>query len=539
MTGKPLTVVLLVVGALAPPPAAAGPHMTFRNNLQAGHLTVHRLSRVIQRKATRRDFVERLKYRQQAEWVRCNVDDPKLGSVMVYQMMVDGPAEVVSVRRGKKKISPLPPAGNFNLPKGSTRLHSDHKTPHNGDVQVPLTDPAQRAVLAALLDYAHWLKKRIEPGHRWQRDIAGTGIAGTQTFEFVDMVEVKGEVIARVTLYVEGVFEDPLDAEYTFGKGQAIMLWSRPRRTLINMKAKADYTRKRENAPEEFKLEMDVGLVEIEALTEQEQDHVTDQMIAFDEALQFHRAGEDRRARELCVRFRESWPEAVWMPAVDELQGRTARKIAQPKLLSPKQLDALVLKSMIAYEAAVANQDYDLLERTLRALDRIASDHRVRLKRLAKANTGARRGRAVFALAFSKRPPDWDLVQRAVRDDSSKVRAMALSGLAARRHQNVSADVLIGALSDKKASVRRRACQAVAACLPRDHFSIVEVVATLHRLLTGDKNNAVRREAARAVAVLGAPVDLPKLERALAQEADADVRREIEKAIEKLRAKDG
>jgi hypothetical protein len=142
--------------------------MTFRNNLLLGHLTIHRVSRVIRRKSQRKQHLEKLKYQQQARWIQCNLDEPKPGNVLVYQMMDDEPAKVLSVGHGKKKVRPLPPASDFNLPQGSTRLHSAYTAPRDGPVQVPLTDPAQRAVLHALLDFAHWPRQR--PGwRRWPR----------------------------------------------------------------------------------------------------------------------------------------------------------------------------------------------------------------------------------------------------------------------------------------------------------------------------------------------------------------------------------
>jgi hypothetical protein len=541
---------VLVLPALAAP-AAAEPQqqMTFRNNLLPGHLTVHRISRTTYRTAHRAKHVEKLKYRQKATWVQCNVDQRTPGKIMVCQMMVDRPAKVISLRRGKKKIKPPPPASDFILPKRSTRLRSSYKSPQDGPVQVPLTDPAERAVLHALLDFAHWPKGRIPAGHRWERDIRGNGITGTQTFEFVDLAKEKhlaatrtgarhqDSVVARVTLYVEGKFEDPLARDYVFGKGQAIFYWSRPDRVLIRMEAQADYRRKRENAPERFKLTLDVSLTDLDSLDEERQERTADQLIAFDKALKAHRGGDDRLTRERCRRFRTTWPDSIWMPAVDELESRTVKKKTETKRLSMQQLNDRLVRTILTHEAARTNFEYDLLERSQLALEQLAETHHAKLKKLAKSDDDARRGRALFALAFSGRPGDFSTVQKAAQDESPKVRASVLAALTARRSPDTSVDLLIIMLDDEKANVRRRACQAVAACVSPEHYSTVKAVEKLTRLMIHDERDAVRLEAVRALAAIGAPADVPKLEKALTHELNTTIREEIHKAIETLKAR--
>lgn len=535
-----LLILWLATGLATAPSAIAAPppqHMSFRNNLLPGHVTVHRISRTVRRKATRRKYVETLRYRQRADWVQCNIDQPEPGNVMTYQMMVDHPARVLSVRHGKKKITPTPSASGFTLPEGSTRLHSAYKTPWDGPAQTPLANPVQRAVMHALLDFAHWPKKRIDAGHRWERDIRGNGIRGTQTLEFVDLAKSKGDVVARLTLLVEGEFEDSLAKDYVFGKGQAVIYWSRPERTLVKMEAQADYRRKRHPTWEEFKIELDVKLVDLDAFDEDDQARVTNQMIAFSDALKHQREGDDREARKLCRQYRETWPGSLWLPAVDELEQRTLKKRTESKRFSAKELNDLLVKTVLAHDAARTNLEYDLLERMHRGLETLAREYRLKLKKLAKDDHEGRRSRAVFALAFSHRPKDLEFVQKAARDESPKVRAMALAGLAARRHPGTSAELLIDALADEKSAVRRRACQAIAACLAPNHYSVVRAVDALDRLMIHDKSTGVRLEAVLALATLGAPVDVPKLEKALTHEVDREIREELHKAIETLRSK--
>ena len=531
---------LLVAGVVAMPSAAdaqSGQKMSFKNNLLPGHLTLHRITRVVQRTTQRKKYSELLEYRQEADWLQCNIEEAKPGSVVLYQMMDDRPAEVVRVLHGKKKVTPTPPAENFNLAGGSTRLQSATVTPRDGPFQAPLTDPVERTVLQTMLDFAHWPAKSVEEGHRWQRDIEIGGFAGTQTFEFVDIVKVNNEAAARLTLFVQGKFTGPLERDYAFEKGQVVIHWSRSDRTLIKMEALAFYQRLRENAPEEYKLKVDVGLVKSEMLSDREQDTVREQLTVFAEALKKQREGAIKDARELCGRFRDRWPKSMWLPAVVELAKQMMPMAAETKQYTAGELRDMLVKTVIAYEAARSNSEYDLLERMRRVLEGLAGEYHSTLKKLARDEDDGVRSRAVFALAFSKRPDDLVLVQQAARDESFRVRSMALAGLAARGSPDVSSEMLLALCDDEKAIVRRRACEVIAACMTPEHFSAVQLVEKIDHLMVFDKSDNVRLAAVRALAAIGTPADLPKFEKALTHELNQEIRTEIEKSIEKVQAR--
>ncbi|HVP13560.1 MAG TPA: HEAT repeat domain-containing protein [Phycisphaerae bacterium] len=532
---------LLAIAGLAtlPPPVCAEPpqKMLFKNNTLPGHLTQHLISRVIQRTSRRKKYVETLEYKQQAAWIQCNIDESKPGTTVLYQMMADQPAEVVRVLHGKKKVEPTPPAEDFSLAAGSTRLQSTNATPRDAPIQVPLTESVERVLLQSLLDFAHWPAKSVEAGHRWQRDIDFGSFKGTQTFEFVDIAKVNGQSAARLTLYVEGKFAGPLEKDYVFDKGQAIIYWSRPDRALLKMEAQAFYRRLRERSLEEYKLKLDVGLIKLEMLTEKEQDTIRDQLTVFATALKNQREGQEKDALGLCRQFREKWPKSMWLPAVDDLVRQMTPRVVETKRYSPEELRETLVKTVVAYEAARTNGEYDYVERTRRVLEGLAVDYHATLKKLAQNEDDAVRSQAVFALAFGKRPDDLVLVQKAARDESPRVRAMALAGLAARRSPDVSAELLASLLDDEKPVVRRRACEVVAACMTPEHFSAVQLVGKLDHLMVFDDNDAVRLAAIRALAAIGTPADIPKFEKALTHELNQENRAEIERSIEKLKAR--
>jgi len=207
----------------------------------------------------------------------------------------------------------------------------------------------------------------------------------------------------------------------------------------------------------------------------------------------------------------------------------------KPRLSEPELREALG-KAILAYEAARANHDYDLLDRTRNALDQLGRDYAARLAKLARnEKDDGLRSQAVFALAFSGRPEDFVAVQKYATSESPRLRAMALAGLAARGHPQTNVELLLALLDDDKPAVRRRACQAVAACVPREHFSVAALIEKLSRLMIHDKSDGVRLEAIRAITAIGAPADVPRFEKALKHELNIENRAEIQQGIETLK----
>lgn len=519
--------------------ANAADEMAFKNNLLPGYLSIHKISRTTTRTVPRRQYKEKLVYSQVADWVQCNIDEPNPGRVNVYQMMVDHPADVVGLFRGAESIKPLPSPSTFNLSIGSTRLHNAVKLPRDAPFQVPITDPAEQVVLRTLLDFAHWPKAKVAAGHRWQRDITDGGFRGKQTYEFVDLGRIENDVVGRVTLYIQGRFDSPLDRDYQFEKGQAILYWSRPDRVLMKMEAQATYKRLRPSGDEQYKLKLDVNLVRQQTYTGEQQSVLKDQLILFAKALQQQREGSLGEAAALCAEYHRQWPDSLWTPAVDELSNRVQKNRRPTEGISSADFDKALAGAIVAWEAATANDDYDLMERTRQMLTQLTREEGARLRRMAKSDEAVIQAQAVFALAFSPDVGALNVVQSAVKAKSAKVRAMALTGLAARQDPSTNVELLVSLLDDSKSSVRLRACRAIAVCVPREHFSIAKATEKLAALMIRDQSTGVRREAIRALAAIGATTDVPKLEKALTHELDQSNRREIERAIRMLKKQNG
>lgn len=525
-----------LTSAFVAAPAAGADHVRLRNNLIPGFRTEHRISRLIRRTSQQQDYLQTATYSRRSDWIRCNVDESQPGRVKVFHMMVDTPPKVLRVFHDDERVRPTPDATEFSLLSGSPSLRSAVITPRDAPLEVlPITEAAERAVLAALLDFAHWPAKRVDAGHRWQRDINIEGFSGTQTFEFVDLAKLDGQVAARLTLFVEGEFTGALGQNYALEKAQAVIHWYRMNGTLARMEGQATYGKKRDDGQDTYELKLDVKLRRQRQLSEQEQDAVVRQLNAFAEALTRFQGGDRRGAVRACRAFEMRWPDAVWLPAVRSLAERAASRKKGSRRISTKELNRLLAKSVVAWQAARAKGDTDLLTRTRRALVALARDQRSRLKTLTKTEDAGLRSRAVFALAFSDRPADLALLQKAVGDESPLVRAMALTGLAARRSPRTDPRALIAALPDTDARVRLHACEAIAACISRENAAIVECVKGVTRAMSGDKSAAVRLAAVRALTAIGSRADIAPIENARKMESVTSIRDAMDRTLRVLR----
>lgn len=511
--------------------------MSFRNNLLPGQLTRHKITRTTRRTTKKPEYVETLVYSQNAWLLQCNISEPQPGSVMVYQMADDRPAKVRHLYRDKEEIKPAPDEALFNLPSPSTRLQSATVTARDAQVQVPLSDPVNRTIMQMILDFAHWPVKRINAGHRWERSLKLDNFEGTQTLEFVDLVKVKDDVHARVTVYVQGQFTGGLEREYSFDKAQVLLYWSRPDRTLTKLEAQASFTRDRGSVGEEYEVKLNARLTDRNLLDDSAQELIKVQLTAFAGALEAMRKKDIISASRICAEYLDRWPKSLWHPAVLELQ-RQASSDQGSDRLTTRQLKKVLVETFIAWEAARNSREHDLIDKMHGIFRQLAKEYPDKLDRLARDKSDVVRAHAVFALGQSARPDDISRVLLSLRDKSKRVRAMALAGLAAGSPRNISVEGLLKALDDPEPSVRRRACQAVTSCIPPEHYSIVSAVEKVSHLMIFDESTGVRREAVRALATIGAQADIPALKKALNHELNQGIRREIERTISILESRE-
>lgn len=516
-------------------PAIAKDRMTFRNNLLPGHLSVHRVLRTIKRIAPRPDYDETIEYAVVGEWVQCNLDEPKPGTATVYQMFSDERPRMIAVYRGSESVKPVPDPSTFNIEPGATYLNTERRTNRDSPFQPPSGEPAHAAMLEAIMDVGHWHAKTIDVGHTWERDIVLSNFSGKQRFQFADIETTDIGKVGKLRMIVEGRFTNGLERTHRFETARAEIYWANMQKSLAALEAKAEYVRLRPTGDEKYELRVDVGLKDVQVLTEPQTELMRQQLTVFAEGLKRINRKDYSGAREACRQYRAAWPSSVWLPAVNELEFQAANVATPRKPLRTSELINAITQSLVQWEAALENQQYDMLDQTREGLTELVAAERAKILQLTREKKNTTRAAAAFALAFSVDPGDFQTVQKLTRDSSARVRGLALTGIAARRDTNTSAEMLLLRLGDEHFKVRARACRAVAACIPREHLSIAPIAERLIELMQNDAKASVRREAIRALGAVGAPADISRLEAALETERDLANQTAIRRAIERLR----
>ncbi|MBX3396800.1 MAG: HEAT repeat domain-containing protein [Phycisphaerae bacterium] len=543
MERRSLVVILALViasfGAADLVHAAAADRVTLKNNLLPGHFTQHRVVRTVHRKIRKDRKTEELIYRQSLDWTQLNANETSPGHVRVVHQIVDGPARVVSLFDGAAMVTPTPRPAYFGLSRGDIRLYSLERSAYESEVLVPKGGALDTAVLRVMLDFAYWPKHALTAGGKWERDVRDADFEGKQTMEFIELLKGKDETAAVMTMYVTGNFKGSLESECRFTKGQAIIHWARMDRTLLKLEARAEYERRRPEGVETYVMELAADATRVQTLTADQRDVLIDQLIVFDKAETSLRKGDRKEAFALCTEYRQKWPKSVWMPALEELERRISPRERAPALMKSSELARTLGEALIKYEAARSKRDVDVLDQTRRLLAALTKEYGSKIRTLAKSGDDKQRAPAVFALAFSAEGDDFYMVQKYARDESAAVRAMALAGMAARRDPETSVELLLLVLDDRKANVRARACEAVAACVPREHYSVEKISERLGVLMLEDDSRAVRLEAVRALSAIGGAVDVERLERVLSRETDSEIRKEAEVAVKRLRKRKG
>lgn len=519
--------------------SAKAQRMTFRNNTSSGFITVHKLEWRSTRTAPRDNYIETMRSLQTARWVQANLANEDVNTTTTYQMMEVFPAAVIGLSRGSEVMGVLPLPSAFNLDAGGTYLHSTTRTPKISPFKPPSVKPALEAVMGGLLDVAHWGKRRIEPGHRWTRQLESPWFRGSLRFEYQGLEELDSGTSALVTYYLDGRFEGPLHATHKFVKGQGAFLWNKNKRCLQQLDARAEYQRIRPTGNEKFEVRISAELYALATLSSDQTELMRQQLTVFSDALSALRRDNIDRCRALTRGYREQWPESVWAPAINELQIQAAEQLESAPTLSLAQVSKRLTDLIVAWAGSMRSRDYDEQDRVRAAYLELLAQYRPHVLKLSQDDNSKTRAKSMFALGFSPDPADFRLLQRSTRDKSSRVRGMTYAALAARRDPRTSAEVLLEGLNDSSGGVRARACEAIGACIVRENLAVDALVKKLLQLVRDDEKANVRRAAAEAVGLIGVPADVPPLEAALEKETEERNRAVLRVVIEKLKAYDG
>lgn len=542
MNPRGLAPVLLIVGvglaaqvprSHAAPPSSREQTLRLRNDLTEGRVSEYRLKRTV-RQTTRGDGPARtVTYGQTADWIRFHFGESKPGELRIAQMMLDYPARALAMYQGERAMTPAEVAA-ADLPVGSVRLATERMTGTDGPVQVPAVDPALEAVMAALLDVAHWPDGRKRKGDRWERDLAWPGLQGTQTIELINVVRHEDHTRVTLRVTVAGEFTGRLRAAgFHFAAGKALVFWSSTERVLRTLKGEASFTCAGQS-PRETDLKLDLQLVRSVVLADAEADEVRSQLVDFGRAWDAFRTGQTDAVRELCETFRRRWPDSRWSAATDYLEKRPAPR-AENDTSAEADLVRQALASLVArWQAAASGTDEAALKPVRSAYERVLRERRPAIVRLASAADENTRSIAVFALAFGDPSDDAGIVVQAARDGSPRVRAWAIYALAVRGVRDVDVSLLMDRLNDADGNVRARACQAVAACVSMDSTAMPKLRARIADVLRSDRFDAARYRAAEALALIGGKDELALLRRAVKHETERPMREHLERMAIRL-----
>lgn len=549
MRGVCLTSLAFLFALIAAAPLNAAPkeRLDFKNNVMPGNWTRHvivrdtvRTRKLPDRPGTKTKIaeVEKLEFEQKAEWTQVNIDDPAPSSVLIYQQMADDPARVVSMTRRGEVIKPKPKPEELNLSKGSTKLLSAKRTLRDSPVQTPLLDQPDQCILELVLDFVHWPAKRIDVGHKWERDISLPTFEGKQQFEFVDFAKVGDETVARVTMYVKGKFKGMLDRKFEFEKIQAIIYWSRMNQSMRQVEAKVSYRRLIDDA--EYTVKIDVALEKSGMLNDKDQEEVKSQVGIINAALKEVGFGHVRETSKIIADFRHQWPGAMMGPAVDELERRLVDvQRSQGPRLTEEQLQGALTAAFIQNEAGRAQADVDLIEASRRVLTTLATEYYSKLKKWLKSEDEKIRSISAVTIGLAARPDALRQTYVACHDNSEKVRLMAMTGLLLRGGNDIDPKTLLAGMADKSAGVRQRSCETIAACIARENVAVDSLIQKLDKLMVHDEKDVVRLAAIRAIVAIGGPPDVSKLQTALMHEMNKSNRAALERGIERLQSSGG
>jgi hypothetical protein len=303
--------------------------------------------------------------------------------------------------------------------------------------------------------------------------------------------------------------------------------------TMKQVEAQASYRRLVDDA--DYRIKIDVALSKTGILDEKAQDDIKSQVATINTAMKEVGYGHIRETAKIIADFRHTWPKAMMGPAIDEMERRLADvQRAQGARLTDEQLRAALTVAFLQNEAGRSHADVDLVETSRRVLSTLATENYSRLKKWLKSDDEKGRSIAALTIGLAGKPDALKQTYIACHDNSEKVRLMAMTGLLLRCGGDTDPKTLLAGMADKSAGVRQRSCEVIAACIARENLAVDALIQKLERLMIHDDKDVVRLSAIRAIAAIGGPPDVPKLQTAMMHEMNKNNRAAIERSIERL-----
>lgn len=516
---------LLVAGAVLMTAAPThGQQVTLRHRMSAGAVSLYDVRLEILRTPADPDLADAHAQRLSGRLTRAFFHEAQPGQATCAQMVElepdpdDEPVEV-DLPAALMETLPLPPPRRVQLSVAPA-------TVADAPFLVPARTSGSRAMLALLLPVAPWPEHPVAQGDTWEHAARVAGVTIPLTWR-VERVESRGgDRLATVTVTSDVVAgETPRAARLP--RSRATLVWSARRRDLLSLDGDVAYHEPVHAGGAAVTMRVEIRRTDDRMLSEQREATERQALIRLADAIAAYQREDITFARQALHEFKRRWPTSMWEPMAAHLAERIERERVQASPLPLAELRETLATLMALWASAEREHDLEVLASCRRSLAHITDVNREELIRLLDDDDAQLRTAACFAMAFGGVPGDLARLQERFTDEDARVRATALLATAIRGSPLADLDRIIRATRDAQPSVRRRACQALAASLEEDAAALPDARRALIARLEDDVPEVVFA-AAEALRQWGTREDLEQIEQVARQTRHADLRAALE-----------
>jgi hypothetical protein len=517
---------------------AAAPDAQLRWGLQPGLLETYAVT------IDRRSSLQSYQTRQEGKLTRMFLAGSQPGQWNCAQML-----ELDQGRAVRVAGSPAPttsPADRIValVPVPHTQLTVGLATQTDASLIVPGGSSFERDLMRAILEWGDWPEQGVGVGARWSRDFAAGSLAGPQRFLVESFDETaRNRPVVQIALTADLKNRAGPSATYRVTGVTGTIRWAFRSKRLVEFRGHAVFTRNRAGADERIELDVIVQPKSRTLVSIAEHNASHEQITELAAAIREYNADRLVDAQGELGQFVRRWPGSRWRPVADFLvkqiaaEQASAHFAAGPTTSAPADaLHNALVATLAQWRVATQRSDAARTTGSRESLERLARANRAEIVKLAESADASERALACLGLAFAGAPADVAVISGLTEDANTTVREIAYYALVIRASPLVGADVLIRGTEDAVASVRARACEAIAACVRPDSPEAATLATELAPRLT-DESPRVRAAAARALAAIGTREHVEPLERAANDPASQSVRPDLQDALRELKTR--
>ena len=380
---------------------------------------------------------------------------------------------------------------------------------------VPTESKRLQQLLPVITDVLHWLDCAVSVGDTWSRPFAVGSTEGRHRYQF-NAIERQGvDQLAKVTVITS------FDADAEFDRDRILsarsdLVWSISDRELISLDGRLTYRTPPAAGNEEGFVRITMRRVRNRRWTQHRRADEREALIEITRAVAAYRLDDESQVTRICERFLRQRRTSIFRPLAMYLDQQIR---ARREPLPIDELKQRLVDLLAEWHQTETEDDIEKREQLKRDFARLMEVNRSEIVRLLDDESAEFRAVACFAMAFGKTPADIARMQVSCRDPNARVRQWAMAALAMRGSILTSQDVLMAGLGDSDATVRRRACQAIEVCTPKDSPDTPQAITALADRLN-DESADVVYAAAQALMRLGGPSQSERIRSAAEKCAD-------------------